>query len=117
MTALPARDQLDIAEILSALGAPLRLAILQRLADGEEHRCGSLVTGVSKSTLTHHWKVLLAAGVITQRPAGRENLLSLRRQDLDARFPGLLDDVLAGSEGNEGVEEYLAGADETATRD
>jgi DNA-binding transcriptional ArsR family regulator len=94
MTHVPSRDQIDLAEVLSSLGSPVRLAILHRLSDGEERRCGSLVHGVSKSTLTHHWKVLLAAGVIDRRPAGRENLLSLRRDDLEARFPGLLDSVL-----------------------
>ena len=106
----PHRAELDLAEILNAFGAPIRLAIVQKLADGEDHRCGSLVTGVSKSTLTHHWKVLLAAGVIDQRPTGRETLLSLRRADLDARFPGLLDTVLDGIKGNEGVEKFLAPA-------
>ncbi|MFZ4842839.1 ArsR/SmtB family transcription factor [Mycetocola saprophilus] len=85
----------NLAEVLNALGSPIRLAIIRRLADGAEHRCGGLVSGVSKSTLTHHWKVLLAAGVIAQRPAGRENLLSLRRDELNAVFPGLLDSILS----------------------
>lgn len=94
MPHVPNRGQLALADVLNALGAPIRLAIVHRLAEGGEQRCGSLVQGVSKSTLTHHWKVLLAAGVIDQRPAGRENLLSLRRDDLQHRFPGLLDSVL-----------------------
>lgn len=108
MAVIPHRDQIDLAEVLSAFGAPVRLAIVQRLADGQEHRCGSLVTGVSKSTLTHHWKALLAAGIIHQRAAGRENLLSLRRDDLDARFPGLLNTVLDGSKDNERVAGFIA---------
>jgi hypothetical protein len=62
-------------------------------ADGER-ACGILPKGVSKSTLTHYWRVLRDSGVIWQRPHGRENLLSLRREDLDARFPGLLDALL-----------------------
>ena len=49
---------------------------------------------VAKSTMTHHWRVLRDSGVIWQRPQGRENLISLRREDLDARFPGLLDTLL-----------------------
>ncbi len=49
---------------------------------------------VAKSTMTHHWRVLRDSGVIWQRPQGRENMISLRREDLDARFPGLLDTLL-----------------------
>lgn len=44
--------------------------------------------------MTHHWRVLRDAGVIWQRPYGRENLLSLRKEDLDERFPGLIDSLL-----------------------
>jgi DNA-binding transcriptional ArsR family regulator len=94
ITAHPDRAQIQLAQVLAALGNPLRLRILRVLADGEEHTCGSVLDGVAKSTLTHHWRVLRDAGVIWQRPHGRENLLSLRRDDLDARFPGLLDPLL-----------------------
>lgn len=94
MAAVPSRDQIQLDEVLTALGHPVRLAIVRALADNHEHRCGSVVSGVSKSTLTHHWKVLRDAGVINQQPSGRENLLSLRRADLNARFPQLLRSVL-----------------------
>ena len=39
------------------------------------------------------------AGVIRQRTEGTTKLNSLRRKELDARFPGLLDAVLAGCAG------------------
>ena len=81
-------------DVLSALGNPLRLEIARVLADTGERSCGSILDGISKSTLTHHWRVLRDSGVIWQKPSGRENLLSLRREDLDARFPGLLTAVL-----------------------
>jgi DNA-binding transcriptional ArsR family regulator len=67
------------------------------LQEYQEHTCGSVLDGVAKSTLTHHWRVLRDAGVIWQRPHGRENLLSLRREDLDVRFPGLLDSLLTAT--------------------
>jgi DNA-binding transcriptional ArsR family regulator len=95
----PDRDQLRIEGVLSALGNPLRLAVVRVLDAGGEHNCGSVLSilGVtSKSTMTHHWRVLRDSGVIWQRPSGRENLLSLRREDLEARYPGLLDAVLSG---------------------
>ncbi|MFN3005020.1 ArsR/SmtB family transcription factor [Mycolicibacterium wolinskyi] len=95
----PTRDQIKIDRVLSALGNPLRLAVVRVLLGGGEQNCGSVlkVLGVtSKSTMTHHWRVLRESGVIWQQPSGRENLLSLRRDDLDARYPGLLEAVLGG---------------------
>lgn len=94
----PSRDAIRLENVLTALGNPLRMAVIVVLAGGGEHTCGSLVPGVSKSTLTHHWRVLRDSGVIWQKPSGRENLLSLRIDDLNARFPGLLAAVLAAAE-------------------
>jgi DNA-binding transcriptional ArsR family regulator len=91
----PTRDQIRLEDVLAALGNPLRMRVLQVLAGGGEHPCGAIVEGVSKSTLTHHWRVLRESGVINQRASGRTLLLSLRREDLDARFPMLLDTILA----------------------
>jgi DNA-binding transcriptional ArsR family regulator len=45
--------------------------------------------------MTHHFRILREAGVIEQRRDGTSKLTSLRREDLDARFPGLLDAVLS----------------------
>lgn len=90
----PDRDRIELADVLTALGNPLRLQAVRYLSRGGEHRCGVVVPDTPSSTLTHHWKVLRDAGVIWQRPSGREQLLSLRRDDLDARFPGLLDAIL-----------------------
>lgn len=90
----PDREQIRLENLLNALGNPLRLAVVRALAAGHERAYGSLLQGQSKSTMTHHWRVLRDSGVIWQRPDGRENLLSLRREDLDARFPGLLDALL-----------------------
>jgi DNA-binding transcriptional ArsR family regulator len=91
----PTREQIRIEDVFVALGNPLRLRVVHALAADGEQRCGALLTGIPKSTLTHHWRVLREGGVICQRPSGRELLISLRREDLDARFPGLLDAVLA----------------------
>ena len=91
----PEREQIRLENVLFALGNPLRLEIIRILADGSEQSCNALRhEDVAKSTMTHHWRVLRDSGVIWQRPQGRENLISLRREDLDARFPGLLDTLL-----------------------
>ncbi|WP_052849488.1 ArsR/SmtB family transcription factor [Streptomyces avicenniae] len=91
----PDTDQLDLVHVLAALGHPVRLAVVRALATGEETYCGELVPDLPRSSLTHHWRALRESGVIRQRPEGRRLYLTLRRADLDARFPGLLDLVLA----------------------
>ena len=91
----PDRSELDLASVLHALSDPVRLAIVAGLAEGGgERTCGSFDLPVTKSTCTHHFKVLREAGVIEQRQEGTARLNALRREDLEARFPGLLDTVL-----------------------
>ncbi|GLZ36586.1 helix-turn-helix domain-containing protein [Actinokineospora sp. NBRC 105648] len=90
----PSRAEIRIQDVFAALASPMRLEMIGILATGGEQRCGGVLTEVSKSTLTHHWRVLREGGLIRQRPVGRELLVSLRQEDLDARFPGLLDVVL-----------------------
>jgi DNA-binding transcriptional ArsR family regulator len=90
----PERDELELAAVLHAMSDPVRLRIVAALARGDECTCGSIELPVAKSTCTHHFKVLREAGVIRQRQEGTTRLNALRREDLDARFPGLLTTVL-----------------------
>lgn len=91
----PAREELELGAVLHALSDPVRLRIVAALAEaGGEHSCGSFELPVTKSTCTHHFRVLREAGVISQRQAGTTRLNAIRRDDLDARFPGLLATVL-----------------------
>ena len=93
--AQPARSELELAAVLHALSDPMRLRIVAALAATDEQPSfGAFDLPVTKSTCTHHFKVLREAGVISQRQHGTARLNSLRREDLDARFPGLLDSVL-----------------------
>ena len=93
----PPREELELPSVLHALSDPARLEIVRRLAAGtEEWSCGRFELGLSKATLSHHFRVLREAGVVRTRPDGRKRLLSLREEDLSARFPGLLQAVLAG---------------------
>ncbi|MFG1809691.1 ArsR/SmtB family transcription factor [Streptomyces sp. NPDC049040] len=94
----PDRDHMVFTTVLAALSDPVRLAIVARLAEvgtSGEPACVSFALPVSKSTQSAHFKVLREAGVIRQRDEGTRRLNRLRREDLDARFPGLLDLVLA----------------------
>lgn len=90
----PATEQIELAGVLQALSDPMRLRIVVALATGDEMSCKSIDLPVVKSTCTHHFRVLREAGVIRQRHEGTSRLNSLRRADLDTRFPGLLDVVL-----------------------
>jgi DNA-binding transcriptional ArsR family regulator len=91
----PARDEIELGAVLHALSDSVRLRMVAALAAGERERtCGSFDVPVTKSTCTHHFKVLREAGVIQQRPEGTARVNTLRREDLEARFPGLLETVL-----------------------
>ena len=94
----PTVDELELEAVLHALSDPQRLRIVAALAaDAAPRRCGGFGLPVTKSTLTHHFRVLREAGVVRQLEEGTSRLNSLRRDDLDARFPGLLDAILAAA--------------------
>jgi DNA-binding transcriptional ArsR family regulator len=90
-------EALALPMILHALSDPVRLLMLGQLADGQEHKCGSFNLPVSKSTSSHHFRVLREAGVVAQRIDGKCRYNRLRRDELEQRFPGLLDAVLRAS--------------------
>ena len=91
----PRREDLRIEDVLQALGDPVRLQIVRTLHDeGGQRPCGTFGLPVAKSTASHHFRVLREAGVIHQRAAGRERLTELRTDDLESRFPGLLQSVV-----------------------
>ncbi len=94
----PESEAIELAAVLHALSDPMRLRIVTALAAGDERSCKSIALPVVKSTCTHHFRVLREAGVIRQRVEGTTRLNSLRREDLDQRFPGLVDAVLRANE-------------------
>ena len=99
MISHPERSEIHLEGVLHALSDPVRLRIARELAEADSERpCGSFEFPVTKSTMTHHFKVLREAGVIRQRQEATLRLTSLRRADLDARFPGLLDRILEAAQ-------------------
>jgi DNA-binding transcriptional ArsR family regulator len=92
---------IDIATLLQALSDPVRLEIVRQLdaAASEGLTCGQLELPVGKSTCSHHLKVLLHAGVTTEREEGTRKYVRLRRDELDGRFPGVLGSVLGAVSG------------------
>jgi DNA-binding transcriptional ArsR family regulator len=92
----PETSEIELPAVLHALSDPHRLEIVRRLDEEAEPRpCGSFSFEISKSTMTHHFRTLREAGVIRQERQGTTKMTELRREDLDSRFPGLLDAVLS----------------------
>ena len=94
----PDTSELTLAAVMDALSDPVRITIVRSLAAAGESQCGTLDLGVSPATRSHHFRVLREAGITLTRPEGTHRFVSLRRDDLDERFPGLLDAVLAAAE-------------------
>jgi DNA-binding transcriptional ArsR family regulator len=88
----PAAGALDLATVMRTAGDPIRLEILRILADGGERRCTDLQNelGLPASTGSYHLRLLREAGLTRTRAEGTQRLISLRRDDLEARFPGLV---------------------------
>lgn len=99
----PTRAQLTMAGVLHALGDPIRLAFVQKLAScpkGRPMNCttvAEVMAEIALSTRHHHLRVLREAGVIRAIPEGKEVFNTLRKDDLEARFPGLLKSILKNS--------------------
>lgn len=93
----PARDELELPVVMAALSDPIRLTILHRyLVDGggAEIACGWVGIDRPKSTLTHHFRVLREAGLLEQHLEGLTRVSRVRTDEVQQRFPGLLDLVL-----------------------
>ncbi|MEU6663049.1 helix-turn-helix transcriptional regulator [Streptomyces sp. NPDC046821] len=90
----PSLEEMDLRTVLSALSDPLRygiVAALLREPEGTARTCASFDLPVSKSTTTHHFKTLREAGLVRQVNRGNSRAATLRRTELNQRFPGLLD--------------------------
>lgn len=96
----PERAEIRLEAVLHALSDAVRLRIVRDMVrgEGEEFACSAFVLPVTKSTTTHHFRVLRESGVVRQLYRGTTKLNSLRRDDLEALFPGLLDSILDATE-------------------
>ncbi|MBR0818570.1 helix-turn-helix transcriptional regulator [Bradyrhizobium liaoningense] len=97
----PTREQIELPMVLDCLSDPIRLAIVYQLAQQErvssELCCGDFSGLSGKSNLAYHFAKLRECGLMLTRVAGTNRFMRLRREDLDARFPGLLDAVLSSA--------------------
>jgi DNA-binding transcriptional ArsR family regulator len=90
----PNIDDVAVEHVLHALSDPVRLDIVRQLARDGEATCAALDGGRPKSSMSHHFRVLRGAGLVHTRIAGVQHMNTLRRDELNGRFPGLLDAVL-----------------------
>jgi DNA-binding transcriptional ArsR family regulator len=91
----PDASEFVLERVLYALSDSIRLEIVRHLARVENATCGELDGGRPKSTVSHHFKVLREAGLVRTEGTGTTHMNTLRRADIDGRFPGLLGAILA----------------------
>ena len=100
----PDLKDVPVESMLHALADPWRLAIVRcldknRAADGEGLACNAAVSEeLPRATMSNHFTLLRSAGLIESRKQGVSVINRLRRDEVDARFPGLLDAVLGATE-------------------
>ena len=90
---------IDLTAVLFALSDHARLELVRLLAEQGAQtvaQCQAVNPDAPKSTFSHHLRTLREAGLIRNEPAGRQRKITLRRKEIEERFPGLLDAVLAG---------------------
>jgi DNA-binding transcriptional ArsR family regulator len=90
----PAVDELVLERVLYALSDPVRLDIVRRLACVDAASCSDLDGGRPKSTVSHHFRVLRESGLVQTESAGSTHMNTLRRAELESRFPGLIAAIL-----------------------
>lgn len=95
----PDADQITLPNVLAALGDATRLAIIGQLSrcEGAGMTCGQFTDLASKTSITYHVSKLREAGVVNVTPEGTRRRVTLRRDDLDHRFPGFLDSIIAST--------------------
>jgi len=95
----PAAADFELPRVLAALADPHRLATVRFVARNGDSWCSQVMQGagleMSKSTFSHHLRILREAGIVTRRVEGTKAYMCLRKDDLDTRFPGLMDSILS----------------------
>jgi DNA-binding transcriptional ArsR family regulator len=86
--------------VLHGLSDPARLEIVRLLAGVPERACTEFhgIGGLTVPTLSHHLRVLRESGVTRTRIDGKHRYVSLRREDLELRFPGVLNAIVEAAQ-------------------
>ncbi|MES1988371.1 MAG: helix-turn-helix domain-containing protein [Pseudomonadota bacterium] len=95
----PNIEQVELIEILYALADPTRMEIVVRLAKaGRKLTCGELDLNRPKSSMSHHFKILRSAGLVETLVDGTEHMNSLRLEEIEQKYPGVLESVLKATQ-------------------
>lgn len=93
----PETDQIELTTVLEALSDPIRRDIILGLFEEGEQNCSAFNGLSSKTNLTYHYVRLREAGLTRTRLMGTYRLITLRADDIESRFPGLLAPILAAA--------------------
>jgi DNA-binding transcriptional ArsR family regulator len=95
----PAADTLKLESVLYALADPVRLEIVRRLVAGDcPLNCSTAAPShLPKSTQSHHFQILREAGLIQSERRGTEVVNTLRLDEIDKKFPGVVSAILAAA--------------------
>ncbi|WP_431045687.1 ArsR/SmtB family transcription factor [Streptomyces sp. P1-3] len=91
----PETADLDLVSVLHALSDPVRLELVRLMASDGEVPCSPEHLDIPRSTLSNHWRILREAGLTWTRSEGKARYMTLRRDDLETRFPRVLAAILA----------------------
>ncbi|KHN51895.1 ArsR/SmtB family transcription factor [Pectobacterium fontis] len=94
----PVPDEFTLERVLYALSDPVRMEIVRHLAAKGEATCSELDGGRPKSSVSHHFRVLRDSGLLHTTSSGTTHINRLRRNEMQQRFPGLLDAILSQPE-------------------
>ena len=93
----PKLKDIPLEQVLKALGDPVRISVVKQLLKSPEKQiaCGTFDYDVTKATFSHHMQILREAGVVRTCQEGTKRMSSLRSEELNKRFPGLLQMILS----------------------
>ncbi|MBK1882816.1 helix-turn-helix transcriptional regulator [Luteolibacter pohnpeiensis] len=87
----PSLAEIPLPAVMQALSDPCRIAIVKELlTENRPLACNEVPLQISKATRSHHFEVLREAGLIHTRVEGTKCMTSLRAEEIENRFPGLL---------------------------
>ncbi len=87
----PKLEDIHLPDVFHALSDPTRLDMVRSLYLDPSVNCSVRYAAIPKSTRSHHLRILREAGLIYVEPVGTAQRVTLRREELNARFPGLLE--------------------------
>lgn len=90
----PSSKDFTIDGVLHALSDPVRREIVSALYNCEGMSCRKACERLAPSTVSFHHKILRECGLIRSEKVGVEVINTLRLDELNKRFPGLVESII-----------------------